>query len=80
MRVGLGIDYKRLVHFGEYTFKLNSWLVPSGSSMAWLETPIAPPEAGKDGGVPLDAIFGTEPTLAQSVSCFRQTISVAIGV
>ena len=48
--------------------------------MAWLETPIAPPEAGKDGGVPLDAIFGTKPTLAQSVSCFRQTISVAIGV
>ena len=53
-------------------------MASSGLPMALLETPMASPEIGKDGGVPPDAIFGAGLSSAQSLSCFRQTSSVAI--
>ena len=48
------------------TSTLRSELLDSSfrSSMAGLEVTVVPPVAGKDGGIPLDAIFGAELTSA----------------
>ena len=64
-------SFNHLEHLGfplEYhlTSTLRSELLDSSfrSSMAGLEVTVVPPVAGKDGGIPLDAIFGAELTSA----------------